>query len=64
MEDSLQDTPQSASTIQPDHSAMRALLRYRKVRDRIVEALLLAAGLVAAPICTGVDTKCSYTVSS
>lgn len=31
----------------PSHSSVKALLRYRKVRDRIVETILLAAGLVA-----------------
>jgi hypothetical protein len=31
----------------PTPAISRSALRYRKVRDRIIEALLLAAGLVA-----------------
>lgn len=35
------------NTRSPSSAALRSALRYRKARDRVVEALLLAAGLIA-----------------
>jgi phosphate transport system permease protein len=43
----LQPTPLSAPSAAVSSAALRVSLRYRKWRDRVVEAILLAAGLVA-----------------